>query len=106
MGVSTRGLFSDAGEAKDYWAILKAKARSDKALSFEAISSSSIGTKALGPGSYKGLWVRIHGKSGVDVSSISSYSSEREALFGTRTRFKVLRVWEEDRRYMAEAQEL
>ncbi len=98
-------MFRDPQEAKDYWEMLAAKKRAGDAHSFEAIFSSSMGDKALGPGASTRLWVRIHGKSGVDVSSISD-SPEREALFGTRTRFRVLNVWEEDGRYMAEVEEL
>jgi len=104
-GLSTRGVFTDRGEAKAFYDRMKSLKKTGGVYQFESFASSSVGeTPAF---SSKEMWLHINGKTGVDIHTISEYGkAEMEVLFGTEQRFKVKNYEVKDDKYHVWLEEL
>lgn len=92
-GISSRGMTMDEGKLR----AMLSTYRSGAVVEDAAFISTSYGQEAAFGGN---VLMRITGKSGVNISQYSQYSSEREVLFMPGTRFHVDKVEQSGGKYV------
>lgn len=98
-GLSSRGmtLHGDGLEA------MLATYRKGAIVEDHAFVSTSAGSNAAFSGN---VYMKIQGKTGVDISFFSNYPGEREVLFMPGTKFRIDNVIQENGKYIIEATEI
>lgn len=98
-GLSTRGMTLDDGKLK----AMLSTYRKGAVVEDSAFVSSSYGERAAFSGN---VYMRINGKTGVNISQYSQYQGEREVLFMPGTRFQVDEVKQEGGKYIITVTEI